>query len=87
MLGGEIILSPAQGENQAFKEGMCFPRPAHLTSWWSWNSEPGVKSSNPGFKVSICCFYNLEKAKKKNFKEKTTHQKKLYIKWSNMWLI
>lgn len=54
-------------------------------SWWSKNSKPGVKSSNPGFEVSICCFYNLGKAKMKNFRGKTTHQKELYIKWSHTW--
>lgn len=56
-------------------------------SSWSWNSKPGVKSSNPGFEVSICCFYNLEKAKEKNFSGKTTYQKELFIKWSNTWQI
>lgn len=87
MLWSEIIPLLYNEKNQGSERVHVYPRPTHLTSWQSWNSKPGVKSSNPGFEVSICCFYNLGKAKKKNFRGKTMHQKELYIKWFNIWWI
>lgn len=48
-------------------------------NWWSKNSKPSMKSSNPGFEVSICCFYNLGKAKWK------TSEEKLHIRKSFVW--
>lgn len=68
--GDEIILFPIQWKISRLREGACFSQGCTSNELMEQEvAEPGVKSSNPGYEVSICCFNNWEKAKEETLEE------------------